>query len=345
MTRRRKGVVTDRRNFPWHVLNHSRVGPKLDGVSVQAAGIYIRLRCMAGAGHFDGSCWCGEVDRMKVADCVRDIARRIHGDAWANHADAAKSILRELRDAGLVIWGTDRVVYIVDFVAEQFDRSKTGAERTREYRERQKQGNDLEPDGSPEAADGRTGTRAVDVAAQRDGDCAPRGDCDLPSARGPHTPPPAPLPPTPKPTPTDSDNRNSDFGFSATGYDKPKTSHRDETRIRRIEESKNGTTVPSNTTRNGRGAGGGVCLEGDIYADDPVQTAMRMTGERGRWAQNTWAKKLREAGEPAFFMGLGEFRESWQDGIRPKPRPDGSPGTAGGMLMGIINSKIRGGSP
>lgn len=273
---------------------------------------------------------------MSTRDCIEWVARRLAGEEWHGARARAKEILLELRSASLLIWGRDRIVFIVDFVAEQFQRPKTNAERVADHRARAA----MPQSGSDEAAaEGPASGPRCDT--QRGGYDDPHGNGDSPSARGPSALPPAPLPPTPIPTSTDSEPRQnrSAIGFQPTL--RRNENEYQESNNRRIEESKNETNVSSKSNRLGRGAGGSAPIQsgfsGDIYADDPVLVALHLTGERGAWARNAYAKKLREVGREVFVDGLAQYRDAVQSGVQPR-------GTRGGMLMGIINANVRGGA-
>ena len=342
MIRRRAGVVTDRRSYPWHVFNHSIIGAKLARCSLVACGVYAQLRCMAGAGRFDGTIWCGEIQQMTTRDCSEWVARRLAGEEWHGARARAKEILLELRSAGLLIWGRDRIVVIVNFVAEQFQRPKTNAERVADHRARAaaaENGNDDAEQHVETSSDGPASGPRNDT--QRGGHGAAHGYGDTPGARGSSAPPPAPLPSTPISTPTDSDSQTpiKTVGFQPTATLQCNEKQEQESKNRRIEESKNDANASSISNRRGRGAGGGdgsVHWSGDIYADDPIAVALHFTGERGTWARNAYAKKLREVGREVFVDGLAQYRDAVQSGVQPR-------GTRGGMLMGIINANARGG--
>lgn len=342
MIRRRNGVVTDRRPMTWHVFNHSKIWPKLQRVGVTAAGVYIELRCMAGNGHFDGSIWCGEIERMTTRECADWIARRLGGDDWRNHTGRAKDLISELRAAGLVVWGKDRRVFIVDFVAEQFTRPKTNAERVAEHRQRS-QANQQPAEATDDSGAVGTGQRAAERHAQRDADTTHRDD-DPSQARGPHAPPPAPLPPTLTPNPTESEGKRSRIGFHPTLQCNENKDQESETKSQKSKSEKDAkASSDSDSDPTGRGAGGGAEFSGDLYSGDPVETALRLIGDRSAYSRNVITKKLRDVGDDVFFSALGQFREARRQGIGPKTRADGRPGTLGGMLVGYINANAYGG--
>lgn len=337
---RKSGVVTARRQMFWQVLNHKTLEPKLAKVSLLSAGIYGWIRIMAGNGHFDGTLWWGEVERMKVKDLVDFIARRIGGEDWQKHQEPAKQIMTELRDANLLIWGKDRIVYAVNFAAEQFKPQTPGAKRQRSFRARQSGRNaDVEQDhpGEPsEPGDGRP-------AASAPGD-------NVPPTAAPSAPPPPP-PPASTSIPTDSTSTQtkSRIGFGAETPEKDdKQGVTRDAQYRRVEK-RDYRPFEFDSTRPAGGGGGGGRPGGDatvdVYAGDPVATACRLTGENGPFAVNGFRAALGRVGESTFRAAMGQFRSAKDGGVTPRTRRDGTPGTWGAMLQGYIraNEEGRGG--
>lgn len=331
---RRDGVSVGRRRMPWQKLWHLDIEAKLMQVSLQAAGVYLWLRVLAGQAWNDGAVLLGDDAEATTRDVERWLARKLGGDKWQEQVEAARALLQELRQAGLIVWGNSRTVILVNWALEQSRAPSMDAERKRRQRGQVDEDDGLE--GNRSEADERAA-----IEDEREGSASPGrgGRCSTPPTGAPEVPtPPPPAASTSTPT-------SGAFGFDGSTREK-----RDKSRTchdQNQNEDERGQNRPSISTSNGgRGrppliaaGGGGVVTSGedvgdDIYAMHPVDAACLLTGERGQWARNGFARALDRVGGVVFRQALGEYRQARRDGIQPKT-------TAGGMLHGIINTLAR----
>lgn len=314
---RHKGAIVGRKSNFYHRTFHDRLQGKLEQVSLVAAGVYGNFRNYAGAGHFDGTIWCKTIERMTVKDCTVWIARKLGGEGWSEQIPAAKIVLRELRDATLLTWGRDNVVQVVDFASEQYQAPTAGAQRTREWRARQME---TEPDA------GANAQQAEDVGMEHPGAQPGNGVSPLIAPAPPH-PPPSPAS-TSTPTPTGPSGPPTGYGFGRES--EGVTS--DAPLISKSEIEKRDYRPSKSTGLRPTGAGEGGGWGGDIYAMPPLDAAAYLTGERGQWAINGFARALERVGREEFTAALGELRQALADGIRPRT-------THGAFLHGIIRKR------
>lgn len=331
---RKAGVVVSRRHMWWQKLHHDRVAARTANVSLLAQGVYLQLRIKAGQTWNAGSMRLGENEHARLKECQEFVARLLGGSQeYRSKLDQALEILKELKAATLITWGSDKVLYIMDWADEQSQPPSKEAGRKRQERERRRSPDGDRPHGDGDHPDGNDapGDDAGAVQDERDRFAPAR----IQERDGDH----APRAPTPPSSPA-STTTPSAFGFeeepNRTDKRSVTKSHidEDEDEKRDIRPS-NSIPTPTGQSPSSAGDEGGVgrastsLFDDDIYALDPVEAACLLTKESKAWSKNGYSRALRRVGKDLFTTALGELRQAQKDGIHPR-------NGWGGYFHGII---------
>lgn len=324
---RKAGQVISRRHMWWQKLHHDRIAARTANVGLLSQGVYLQLRLKAGQTWNAGSMRLGDREHAKVKEVEEFIARILGGQDYKRKLSQASEILKELRAATLITWGTDKVVYIMDWADEQGQPPSMAAGRKRQERERRRSPHgdgshgdvNHAPDGDAhgdEAGAEYEEERFAPARIQRDGDHAPRA-----------------------PTPPSDSASTSTSGAFGSGEDVTKSHTREEVDKdedeKRSIRSSNSTSIPTGLrppaaeSEGGVGRSSVIVPSDDIYALDPVSAACELTREREPWARNGFNRAFKRVGKEVFMLAIGELRQAQQDGVRPRTK-------WGGYLHGII---------
>ena len=326
---KKAGVIVSRRHMWWQKMHHDRVKARISMLSkgFLSKGVYLEMRCMAGQTWNAGSMRVGEKEHADVKDLQRWIARTMAGDAFAEKMDEAMEILKDLKSAGLIAWGTDRVVYVMDWADEQAAAPSASAERKRQERERRRSLPHDDAGPCPEGPEGEDGSAAVSEA----GFTPAQGSRDDAHGARAHAPPSSPAStPISSASGVDSDPKERE-----RKCDKSHTREDENENEKRGLRLSNSTSTPSGLRPSFAGDEGGadsddfIRRSDDIYAMDPVDAACALTGETKPFARNGFKRALKRAGVDLFRLALGELRQAQRDGIRPRT-------SWGGYFHGIV---------
>jgi hypothetical protein len=337
---RRKDVVIGRKRLPWQKLWFNDIRPNLRQCSPGARGLYLEVRGMAQDAGADGTILIGEAERATKRDLVVWWAKEYSRVGWKDFQVKAREEVDELKSAGLLVWGTNQVVYVWNWMVEQSRAPSPAAERQRRHREQV--GDDNEVDGRPGAPGAEVPCSAS--GGEAEGDPARRHEQQPLAARhhGAHESPPPP--PSAASTSTrnrprigfDSDHAARDMSHHSHDSEPESDSEAEEKeRYNSSDSDSDGRGRPSTAAEGGGGGDSSFSARLDIYAMHPVDACCHLTGERSQYSRNGYAAALTRVGREEFVTALAEFRQARLDGITPKNKKR----SWGIMFHGILNRR------
>lgn len=337
--------------YRWHKTDHTRLAadPAFNALDDGAVGAYFRLRMICASTNNNGSLSLGAQRRMTEDQLIEYMA------TWpGNNRPAAKRRMAQLKSAGLVRISKTGVVTIVGWAEEQKTALTFSAERKRAWREQRKK----MLEGELRDLDNEDASRKSDVFL----------------TKNEHVPAPCALPPSPQVSVTGSDSgvkspdETPDSGWDNVprqmGHCPTRT---EELRLRpETEKQRYKTLSPEPEPESHRGTGSehrvqngeGGRAQGaplDVWDGDSVDVALRLCGEIGDYARNSWNKRRGEciahcrgdeyAGDTMFREVLQNFAGILREDRMPQKARDGRPMTRARYLHGMLSKRLAGGAP
>lgn len=340
--------------YRWHKTDHTRLAadPAFNAQDDATVGAYFRLRLICASTNNNGSLSIGAQRRLTEDQVIEYMA------TWpGNNRPAAKRRMAALKSAGLVKVSKSGVVTISNWGEEQETALTLSAERKRVWREQRKK-----------MLEGELRDLADEEPSQKsDGFLTKKGQRP---ATG--LPPPSPqVSVTGSDSGTKSPDETPDSGGTMSHRQMGHCPTRTEDLRLRPEtekemnislnpepepepESQRGTGS-GRFARNGEGGGRPVAASLDVWDGDSVDVALRLCGEVGDYARNSWNKRRGDciarcggdefAGDSMFREVLQNFAGILREDRMPKKARDGRPMTRARYLHGMISKRLAGGAP